>query len=425
MTDTNRDIGLTIGKYALRSAPASILAGILAGPVVGAAALGAGIAGSALAGAGARGISHIKEDIDARRRFRQIQEAVLAQNGVLRYNPGNFSCLDRIAKGDFGVAETASLMAPVAVIAAQRVANRYLPESKLSQTARHVRDSVAPIIGDMITRPASGYGNMSEGCEGCENNDDHRPCASDKELEDFISKLSCEDDPKDRRLDVERFCSFYCPGSAEKLMKMLSESDLKVEGYNFSATPALDSLVSRDFGVMTSIAAGVAKAVGGSGAKLAGKFAMRNADKLLDAAKANSKLVAGETPITEHLQNAVKGVKSIFKDDSGIVGKRAKKVVKGASDAASNLSKAAERQKAVSGVFNGLGQDSPMTKNQLAGVKLAAGSQIGARLVNTIGVESAGALSRGVQTAASTLTAQEIADRDAKARAEAQQQRRA
>ena len=425
MTDTNRDIGLTIGKYALRSAPASILAGILAGPVVGAAALGAGIAGSALAGAGARGIAHIKEDIDARRRFRQIQEAVLAQNGVLRYNPGNFSCLDRIAKGDFGVAETASLMAPVAVIAAQRVAHRYLPESKLSQTARHVRDSVAPIIGDMITRPASGYGNMSEGCEGCENDDDHRPCASDKELEDFISKLNCEDDPKDRRLDVERFCSFYCPGSAEKLMKMLSESGVKVEGYNFSATPALDSLVSRDFGVMTSIAAGVAKAVGGSGAKLAGKLAMRNADKLLDAAKANSKLVAGETPIAEHLQNAVKGVKSIFKDDSGIVGKRAKKVVKGASDAASNLSKAAERQKAVSGVFNGLGQDSPMTKNQLAGVKLAAGSQIGARLVNAIGVESAGALSRGVQTAASTLTAQEIADRDAKARAEAQQQRRA
>lgn len=424
MTDANRDIGLTIGKYALRSAPASILAGILAGPVVGAAAFGAGIAGSALAGAGARGVAHIKEDIDARRRFRQIQEAVLAQNGVLRYNPGNFSCLDRIAKGDFGVAETASLMAPVAVIAAQRVAHRYLPESKFSQTARHVRDSVAPIIGDMITRPASGYGNMSEGCEGCENNDDHRPCASDKELEDFISKLNCEDDPKDRRLDVERFCSFYCPGSAEKLMKMLSEAGLKVEGYNFSATPALDSLVSRDFGVMTSIAAGVAKAVGGSGAKLAGKFAMRNADKLLDAAKANSKLVAGETPIAEHLQNAVKGVKSIFKGDSGIVDKGAE-VVKGASDAASNLSKAAERQKAVSGVFEGLGQGSPMNKNQLAGVKLAAGSQMGARLVNTIGVESAGALSRGVQTAASTLTAQEIADRDAKARAEAQQQRRA
>jgi len=430
--DWNRVGSITDTSLKVAS-PGIVAAGLIGGPLAALGAAGAVVGGNVIGNALYDKVMQIKDERARRKAFKELQEHVLAENGILEY-PGsnvqvpfaaserdfNAPALAQIAKGLAGSAQYATGVIGSAGLGANVVAlNAVLrkPISIAKEKADDVVESTA--VGRAGKKVVKEVGNAvspvfvrKNYSEGKSFSEDSLISVSDEDILRMASCIECTPD-SEKKLAEDRYLSMLDGDSREKLIEELDKRKAKdepcpcSEPIVFSESPNLQTIAKgRDFGILTSLGAALKPLT--KAAKVAGNVAKNTA--LREKAMTNAVSAATKTA-TEGgaLSKIAKGIGSVgAKVKEGFTGEAVKTAVDTGKNVAENTSNITTKLSQI--------DPSNMNKFELKGVKMAGNSKLAASIGEKIGYENLGRGMKAVEAGA----AQQAAETQRKINAEKQ-----
>lgn len=482
--ETKDWIKRTAGTSALIASPGIVAATLAGGLPVGLLVGGAVAAGNIVGSAAYKKAKEVKEDVENRRRFRELQKHVLAENGILYYQPivpapvkgpGDMACKDMSltpeqiqelkdyelqrqldfekAKIDRKYQEKLNFAPNLQALllrgsgtgdfALSKIIGNTLYGTRVGQIIDK-GIALADNVGEgIITRPGHSVRQDFKKLTGF--SEENLLSVEEEELKRMKDDVDYTDDPSDKELKKSRYLSMLNSDSRDKFEELLGEKkeDSKTCDCGtpippiamFSESPNLQSIAKgRDFGVFGAGLTGVLTATGLKkpgllskiGDKISGIF--NNTDK--NKALIESATKGMEEAAKKSASNPNGGViNSIFKGAETVVDKSRNLVGKAPIERTTQTAEqAAEKGKEILEASNKQIESvksldpSKLTRAQKRVLGAASNSSITANAINKYGVEKVTNVARGVEATTSALTAEQIQKQQAE-RERNQQQR--